>query len=76
MRHMTVEEIVNSEEVRSVVDDYRDMCFWSMDCNFRPGNEQELLVMADCLDNYGDMAAYRRSGRIRQWLSQATKQAS
>ena len=28
---MTVKEIVESEAFKSVVEDYRSMCFWNMD---------------------------------------------
>ena len=65
---MTIQEIVDSEALRTVVDDYRSMCFWNMDENFFPGNRREVLLALDNLEKYGDMKAYRLAGEIRQWL--------
>lgn len=71
---MTLEDIVNSEEVKSAVNDYRSMCFWSVAPDFFPVNLSQLQFVLDSLDRYGDLSAYRRSGRIREWLSHATSQ--
>jgi len=65
---MTIEEIVRTEDVRSVVEDYRSMCFWNVAEDFFPRDRAQLLMALDSLEKYGDMAAYRRAGRIRQWL--------
>lgn len=65
---MTIEEIVRTEDVRSVVEDYRSMCFWNVAEDFFPHDRAQLLMVLDNLEKYGDMAAYRRAGRIRQWL--------
>jgi len=65
---VTIEEIVQTEDVRSLIADYRGMCFWNMAEDFYPQNRAQLLMAMDCLEKYGDMNAYRRAGRIRQWL--------
>ena len=73
---MTIEEIVNSKELRSLIDDYRGMCLWNFAEDFMPKDEQQVLFAVEALENYGDMNAYRKAGRIREWLSQASKQKS
>ena len=65
---MTVEEIVNSEAFKSVVEDYRSMCFWNMDADFFPSNKREVLLALDNLEKYGDMKSYRFAGEVRKWL--------
>ena len=65
---MDVKDIVESEAMQSLVDDYRTMCFWSMDEGFYPRTRQEIMIALDNLERYGDMSAYRRAGEIRQWL--------
>ena len=65
---MTIQEIINSEALKTVVADYRSMCFWNVDENFFPSNRREVLFALDNLEKYGDMRAYRLAGEIRQWL--------
>ena len=73
---MTIKEILSKDEVRSVVDDYRGMCFWNMAEDFTPQDARQLRLVVENLERYGDMAAYRRAGRIREWLSQISSPAS
>lgn len=65
---MDVQDIVNSEEVKSVVENYRSMCFWNFPEDFMPRNKSRLLLALDCLERYGDRNAYCKAGEIRQWL--------
>ena len=65
---MSDEQIINSNELRSVVEDYRSMCFWNFPEDFMPRNRRQALLALDNLERYGDMAAYRRAGEIRKWL--------
>ena len=67
---------MNSKELRSLIDDYRGMCLWNFAEDFMPKDEQQVLFAVEALENYGDMNAYRKAGRIREWLSQASKQKS
>ena len=73
---MTVKEIVESEAFKSVVEDYRSMCFWNMAEDFYPSNARQLQIVVDDLERYGDMAAYRYAGKITKWLSQVSSPAS
>lgn len=72
---MTIENFINSEELKAIVDDYRAMCLWSMDEGFMPKDERQLAVLAESLERYGDMSAYRKAGRIREWLSHRSNAA-
>jgi hypothetical protein len=71
---MTVEEIINTPEYRSLLNDYRDMCLWYMDRDFVPKTSSDLIAVLDGIDYNGTMDAYRRVGRIRTWLSQNSNQ--
>ncbi len=69
MCDMNLEAIVNSTEYQSLVSDYQSMCLWSMpDCS-HPTSLTQLGYVLRSIENYGDLAAYKRAGRIRQWLS-------
>jgi hypothetical protein len=72
---MTLNEILNDEELRSLIDKYRSVCFWNFADDFMPKNERQLHVAIDNLERYGDMEAYRRAGRIKKWLSQISSPA-
>jgi len=65
---MNVEEVINSEELKSVVEDYRGMCFWNFSSDFLPRTREEVVFALDNLENYGTLDAFRRARRIRQWL--------
>lgn len=65
---MALEEMINSKELRSLVDDYRTMCLWNMATDFMPVNRRQVALILDRIERYGDMAAYRRAAIIRKWL--------
>ena len=67
---MTKTDNISMADVCTMVDDYRGMCFWNMADDFKPQNASQLKLVAERLENYGDMVAYRFAGRIREWLSQ------
>ena len=69
---MTVEEIMEKEDIRSTVENCRSMCLWSLSEDFMPKTAEQLLVLADNMERYGDLSAYRKAGRIRKWLSQSS----
>ncbi len=72
---MTIQEILTGDELRSLIDKYRSVCFWNFADDFMPENERQLLVAIENLERYGDMEAYRRAGRIKKWLSQISSPA-
>ena len=65
---MTIQEIVDSEALKTAMSAYRSMCFWNMDEDFFPSNRREVILALDNLERYGDLEAYRLAGEIRQWL--------
>ena len=67
---MTLQEIVNSEEYRSLVNDYRRSCLWFADQDLvrEPRADDQLQMVLSAIEANGDAEAYRRSGEIRQWL--------
>ena len=67
---MTVGEIVKTEEYRSMVNDYREMCLWSFGDVLNPQSDVQLEMILNAIETYGDMYALKRAGRIRKWLSQ------
>ncbi len=66
---MTIQEIVDSEAFKSVVRDYRDVCLWFADLSKPPQNEVQLEQVLSSIETYGDAEAFRRTGKIRSWLS-------
>ena len=68
LRAMTIEDIAKSKEYRSVVEDYRDTCLWFANNIFEPKDRRQLEQILSSIETYGDMAAYKRVGRIRKWL--------
>lgn len=65
---MTIREIAESEEFRSVVNDYRDTCLWFANDVDHPSDRLQLEQILSSIEANGDAAAFRRVGRIRQWL--------
>ena len=73
---MTTQEVIQSREFQSVVDDYRAMCLWFFPQDFMPSNTYEINRVLESIERHGDMAAYKRIGRIRKWLSQTSNETS
>ena len=65
---MTVEEIVQTPQFRSVVEDYRDTCLWFANDPGHPVGALQLEQVLTEIEKNGDMAAFKRVGEIRQWL--------
>jgi hypothetical protein len=65
---MTVQEIVKTPEYQSVVNDYRGMCLWFASEPETPSSDIQLEQILTEIEKNGDMAAFKRVGRIRKWL--------
>ena len=61
--------MISMADVCAMVDDYRGMCYWNMADDFKPQNDRHLKLVAERLENYGDLYAFKFAGRIREWLS-------
>jgi len=66
---MTIEEIVRTDEYKSVIADYKDTCLWSATGYDSPCDKSQLDYLLTCIETYGDLSAFKRIGKIRQWLS-------
>jgi len=66
---MLFRDVISSEEYRSVVADYRRSCLWFANDVLHPANEVQLEQVLSAIEANGDMAAFKRIGRIRKWLS-------
>lgn len=66
---MSWQDIVKTEEYKSVVTDYRATCLWFAGDVLHPETDVQLEQVLDAIETNGDMAAFKRVGRIRRWLS-------
>lgn len=66
---MGIKEIIETEEYKSVVNDYRGTCLWFAGDVLHPETDIQLEQVLDAIETNGDMAAFKRVGRIRKWLS-------
>ena len=66
---MSFSEVIGSEDYKSVVRDYRQTCLWFVNDAYHPKDEVQLEQVLSAIESNGDMAAFKRVGRIRQWLS-------
>ena len=62
--------------INAIVDEYRVRCLWWLRPDYYPSGAREQLRVLDYIDRHGDLAAYRRTSNLRQWLSQISSVAS
>lgn len=67
---MTVQEISDTVQYRTLVKDYRDTCLWFADGRLvdHPSDVRQLGMILASIESNGDANAFRRAGEIRQWL--------
>jgi hypothetical protein len=64
------------DEIDRLVDQYRLSCLWYLRADYYPRSDAERLRVLDAIARYGDLPAFRRAGRLRQWLSQHSSASS
>lgn len=64
------------QEVRKLVEEYRDRCLWFMKPDFVPTTEEEQRRALDLIVRHGDRSAYRRVMEIKRWLSPESSEQS
>ncbi len=64
------------DALHALVDDYRDRCLWFLRRDFYPTTVAEARHVLDAIERHGDRDAFKRAGRIRQWLSLPSSAAS
>lgn len=54
--------------VDRLVDEYRITCLWFLRPDYYPTSHAERINILEQIQRHGDRPAYRRAGRLRQWL--------
>ena len=67
---MTVQEISDTIQYRTLVKDYRDTCLWFADSRLvdHPSDILQLSMILSSIESNGDAEAFKRAGEVRQWL--------
>jgi hypothetical protein len=65
-----------AEAVNRLVDDYRLRCLWYLREDYYPTTDEERRRVLDAIERHGDVAAHRRAGEIRRWLSRISSAPS
>ncbi|HXH83739.1 MAG TPA: hypothetical protein VNN07_12545 [Candidatus Tectomicrobia bacterium] len=65
-----------AEAVNRLVDDYRLRCLWYLREDYYPTTNEERWRVLDAIARHGDVAAHRRAGEIRRWLSRISSAPS
>ena len=55
--------------ILELVDQYRDRCLWFLRRDYYPESPEEAEQVLRYVEQYGDLAAFKRAARIRPWLS-------
>lgn len=63
-------------EIRDLVKRYRDRCLWFLREDFIPTSPEEIRLVLDLIERYGDRAGFERAQRLRQWLPLPTSAGS
>jgi len=58
-----------AEEINRLVDEYRVRCLWFLRPDYYPSTLEARLRVLDYIERHGDLEAFRRAARMRQWLS-------
>jgi hypothetical protein len=58
--------------VNALVDEYRHRCLWFLRADYYPTTDEERLRVLAQIERNGDREAFRRAGKVRQWLSQTS----
>jgi hypothetical protein len=58
-----------TEELRRLIDDCRSTCLWFLRAGFVPQTTEEARQVLAWIERHGDVAAFRRAGELRRWLS-------
>ncbi len=69
-------DMTRTEEIRLLIDEYRDRCLWFLDRDYYPATSEETLRVLRHIEEHGDLSAFKRAARIRQWLSRNTSATS
>jgi hypothetical protein len=65
-----------ADELRLLVDEYRDRCLWFLRRDYYPATPDEALRVLDAVARHGGVDAFQRAARLRSWLSHRTSATS
>jgi hypothetical protein len=63
-------------EFRRLVDEYRLSCLWFLREDYYPATEPERERVLRLIERHGDLQAFRRVARVREWLSHRSSETS
>jgi hypothetical protein len=58
-----------AREVDVLVDECRSVALWYLRPGYYPRTDVERLRVLDAIEKHADVAIFKRSARLRQWLS-------
>ena len=64
------------QEVRSLVDRYRQRCLWFLREDYYPATFGEVEQVLQDIEAHGDREAYQEARRVRTWLSRLSSGTS
>lgn len=73
---LKIQDMTQKEEIRALVDEYRDRCLWFLERDYYPATLEEVRQVLRHIEEHGDLVAFKRAARIRQWLLQNSNAAS
>lgn len=57
------------DEVRGLIDAYRNECLWFLREDYYPQTPTEMIRVLDQIQRHGNLDAFRRAATLKQWLS-------
>lgn len=72
----TTGERTLDEQIDDLVDEQRIACLWFLRPDYLPSTDEERLSALELIQKHGDLAAFRRAGILKRWLSQTSSATS
>jgi hypothetical protein len=73
---MSQAEEFSNRAIDTLVERYRSRCLWFLRPDFYPTTDAERLRVLDYIGRYGDVDAFQRAARLKQWLLQRSNAPS
>jgi hypothetical protein len=64
-----MDELTIMQKVHALMDEYRATCLWYVRPDYYPQSSHEACRILEAIERHGDLAAFRKAGELRQWLS-------
>lgn len=56
------------KKLAELIEEYRDRCLWFLRPDYVPQTPEEVRRVLDLIEQYGDLAGYRRAEDLKSWL--------